>query len=680
MIPSRRILSVACPLLLAAAAFGQENSGASKPAVAADKAASYYNYSLGHLYAELAGASGNRELFNKAVDSYRAAMKADPGATFIAEELSDLYIQSGRLREAVTEAEDALKQNPDDLNSRRLLARIYTRLIGDSQANRIDENMVKKAIEQYQKITSGDPKDLESWIMLGRLDKVAQNSTEALAAYKKALELDAENEDAMTGMAQVYTDLGDSKAAADLLRKVADKNPNPRSLMSLANVYEQMKDYSLAAEMLRRALQQQPGNSDLKHALAQDLLFSDQTDDALKVYQDLLDEDPKDEQALLRVSKIYQQKHDFAKAHEAADKARELDPNNLEIQYNEVTLLNAEGRTSEAIKTLKGMLEATAKKTYSSDERNNRISLLDGLGGLYQKAEQYNLAAETYRQMAELDPDVAPRASAEIVETYRLAKDFSKAEAEAEAASKKYPNDRLVRGVHASLLADMGKTEQAVAETKKLLDGKNDRDIYINLAQIYDKAKNYTEMAKMLDSAEKLSTGNDDKEAVIFMRGAMYERMKNYTEAEEEFRKALAMNPDNASALNYLGYMLADRGVRLEEARDLIAKAVERDPKNGAYLDSLGWVLYRLNKLPEAEAKLREALELMSRDPTVHDHLGDVYFHEGKTREAIAQWQSSLKEWQASAPSEQDHTEVAKVQKKLEDAKVKLARENGSPK
>ena len=258
MIPSRRILSVACPLLLAAAAFGQDPAG-SKPAPPADKAASYYNYSLGHLYAELAGASGNRELFTKAVDSYRAAMKADPGATFIAEELSDLYIQSGRLREAVTEAEDSLKQNPDDLNSRRLLARIYTRLIGDSQANRIDENMVKKAIEQYQKITAGDPKDVESWIMLGRLDKVSQNSTEALTAYKKALELDPENEDAMTGMAQVYTDLGDSKAAADLLRKVADKNPNPRSLMSLANVYEQMKDYSLAAEMLRRALQQQPG-------------------------------------------------------------------------------------------------------------------------------------------------------------------------------------------------------------------------------------------------------------------------------------------------------------------------------------------------------------------------------------------------------------------------------------
>src|SRR5437588_9730772 len=153
MLSAYRRLSIASLLFLGVPAFGQTPPAAPNPAKN-DKAAAYYNYSLGHLYAELAAQYGNRgEYFNKAVDSYRAALKADPGATFIAEELSDLYIQSGRLREAVLEAEDTLKQNPDDLNSRRLLARIYTRLIGDSQANKVDENMVKKAIEQYEKIT-----------------------------------------------------------------------------------------------------------------------------------------------------------------------------------------------------------------------------------------------------------------------------------------------------------------------------------------------------------------------------------------------------------------------------------------------------------------------------------------------------------------------------------------------
>ena len=189
MTPTRPLASLFCVLVLVTAAFGQKTPAQPKPAPA-DKASAYYNYSLGHLYAEMAAAYGNRgEYFSKAVDSYRAALKADPSATFISEELSDLYIQAGKLREAVLDAEDQLKQNPNDLNARRLLARIYTRLIGDSQTNQIDAGMVKKAIEQYQKITESDPKDVESWIMQGRLQKALMNSTEAMAAYKKALEL-----------------------------------------------------------------------------------------------------------------------------------------------------------------------------------------------------------------------------------------------------------------------------------------------------------------------------------------------------------------------------------------------------------------------------------------------------------------------------------------------------------
>jgi tetratricopeptide (TPR) repeat protein len=165
---------------------------------------------------------------------------------------------------------------------------------------------------------------------------------------------------------------------------------------------------------------------------------------------------------------------------------------------------------------------------------------------------------------------------------------------------------------------------------------------------------------------------------VLFLRGAMYERQKNFDAAEAEFRKVLSVNPDNAAALNYLGYMLADRNVRLQEAQDMIKRALAKEPNNGAYLDSMGWVYFRLNKLPEAEEELKQALAGMSHDPTVQDHLGDVYFHEGKIREAIAQWQSSLKAWEAGAPSELDHSEVAKIQKKLESAKVRLAKESGT--
>jgi tetratricopeptide (TPR) repeat protein len=382
----------------------------------------------------------------------------------------------------------------------------------------------------------------------------------------------------------------------------------------------------------------------------------------------------------LRLSQIYRQKRDFVKAKEAADKAKEIDPDNLEIRYNEVKLLESEGKAREAIQLLKDIVDSTSKKTYTADERRNRAALLEELGFLYRNGEQYNDAIDAFRQMIELDPDSGGRAEAQIVDSYRQSKDFAKAASEADAAVKKYPDDRTLLSEHASLLADMGKIDQAVAETKKLLNGKDDCETYLSLSQVYEKSKNWTEMGKQLDAAEKACAGKDEKENVVFTRGAMYERMKQFDAAEAEFRKVLAINPENASALNYLGYMLADRNVRLEEAHELVKKALNLDPNNGAYLDSLGWVLYRLNQLPEAEEKLQQALGLMSRDPTVHDHLGDVFFHEGKTREAIAQWQNSLREYQVGAPADLDHEDVAKIQKKLDEAKVRLARENNTAK
>jgi tetratricopeptide (TPR) repeat protein len=186
-------------------------------------------------------------------------------------------------------------------------------------------------------------------------------------------------------------------------------------------------------------------------------------------------------------------------------------------------------------------------------------------------------------------------------------------------------------------------------------------------------------MGKALDAAEKLSVSPEDKQTVNFMRGAMYERMKNFDAAEAEFRKVLEADPENASALNYLGYMLADRNVRLEEALRSIDKAVKLDPNNGAYLDSLGWVYYRLDKLDEAEKHLRRALERVSRDPTVRDHLGDVLAKKGQLKDAIGQWEISLKEWEASAPSEKDPAEIAKITKKLEGARIRLAKESLGP-
>ncbi len=195
------------------------------------------------------------------------------------------------------------------------------------------------------------------------------------------------------------------------------------------------------------------------------------------------------------------------------------------------------------------------------------------------------------------------------------------------------------------------------------------------MAEVYEKGKNFGEMAKVLEEAEKLSQTKEDKVNVLFLRGAMYERQKKYDLAEKTFRQVIDLDPSSAEAMNYLGYMLADQNVRLQEAHDLIKRAVNLDPNNYAYLDSLGWVYFRLNRLDDAVQQLTRSLQIMSKDPTIHDHLGDVYFKQGKLKDAIAQWQFSLKEWSSSSPADLEPDEVAKVQKKLDSARVRLAQE-----
>ncbi len=662
-------------LAIGATAFGQTPQEKK-----VDKASAYYHYALAHMYAELAGAMGSRnDYLNKAIDNYKEAIKADPGASTVTEELAELYIQSGRLLEAQKDAEESLRQNPNDVAARRLLARVFTSRIGDRQQNRIDEDMLKKAIEQYQKITELDPKDTDSLVMLGRLYKVAQNSVDAEKAYKRALDIDADNEDALTGLAMVYADRGDSAEAASILKKLADKNPSQKSFRALGSAYEQMKEYALAAQALRRALELNPPDApDLRREIAQDLMFSKDYDGALAAYKELVEEEPNDAGSYLRMSQIYREKRDFANARKMGEKAKQLEPGSIEIRFNEVGILEAEGKMPEAIQTLKDILSSTARKSYSQADKQTRMALLERLAGMYRQSDQTDQAVDTFRQIAELSPEAAPTMAAESVDTYRIGKEYSKAEQEAEAAVKKYPNDRAVHLAHAMVLADMGKTDAAAAEVKKLIDGKNDREMYYSLSQIYDKGKRHDEEAKAIDQMEKLSQTKEEKQAAWFARGAMYEKAKKVELAEAEFRKILAENPDRPDVMNYLGYMLADRGLRLNEALELISKAVAADPTNGAYLDSLGWVYYKLNRIPEAEENLRKAVDATPRDATVHDHLGDTLMKAGKVREAVAQWEISVKEWNSSSPAYLEPAELAKVKTKLESAKVRLAKE-GSP-
>jgi len=676
MIRSANALALA--VFLGSVSLAQTTPAPNQPTPAdANHAAAYYNFAMGRLYAGMAQAEGSQDEALKAIQYFKDALKADPKASAAFEELTDLYLAVNKPTEATAMAQEVLKQDPDNVDAHRMLGRVYFSMINRAPQGQVDERALRLATQEFQKVTEKDPKDADSWVTLGRLYAGSNDTANAEKSYNAALALEPDNEEALTGLAMVYGNMGDTAKAIEKLKAATDKSPNERSLMILAKAYEEQKDYKNAADALRKALELQPENDRLARSLAEDLLFSDQYDEALKIYQGLAAGSPKDPLIPLRIAEIYRTKHDYAKAHQAVDQAKKIDPDGLEPRQEEVQLFHDEGKLDQAIAGLKGILDDTARKLYTKEEQQQRAGWYEELGTLNRAALHYPEAIEAFKQMGAVYKDGAPLVAVQTIETYRAAKDLASAQREADAALKKFPDEYMVVREHADVLGDLGKIDDAVKELRGLLNGPRDRDTLIAMAEILEKAKRFDEASKTVDDAEKLSNSDEEKEAVYFMRGALLERQKKYDASEEAFRKAIALNPEHAAgAMNYLGYMLADRNVRLDEAYQLIQKAVDLDPENGAYLDSLGWVYYRQGKLTEAESSLVKAVDKTGQDGTVHDHLGDVYYRLGKTKEAIAQWTASMKAFKEQPPSETDPEEVSKVSGKLDAARVKLAQEN----
>jgi tetratricopeptide (TPR) repeat protein len=674
MIRSAKALVLAVVLVgvsLAQTAPAQDQNPA---ATEGSHSAAYYNFAMGRLYAHMAQAEGSQDYALKAIQFYKDALKADPKASPAYEELTDLYLALGRSADATAQAQEALKLDPENVDAHRMLGRVYFSQINKSAQGPIDERALRLALQEFQKVTEKDPKDADSWVTLGRLYAGSNDVANAEKAYNAALAVEPDNEEALTGLAMVYGNMGDTAKAIEKLKAATDKSPNERSLMILAKAYEDQKNYKDAAETLKKALEMQPENTQLAHSLAEDLFFSDQYDEALKVYQELAAHNPKDAIIPLRMADIYSSKHDYAKAHEAIDQAKKLDPDGLEARQEEVRLFQAEGKMDQAIASLKSILDDTATKVYSKEAGQQRAAWSEELGLLYRETGKYAEAIEAFKQMSVVK-DSGPLVAARVIETYIKAKDLASAQRESEAALKKFPDDYMVAREHADVLAELGKIDDAAKELHALLNGPRDRETLLALTEIYEKGKRFDEAGKTVDEAEKLSNSDKEKADIFFMRGALMERQKKYDASETSFRQVLAIFPEHAGAMNYLGYMLADRNVRLDEAYKLIQKAVDLEPDNGAYLDSLGWVFYRQGKLSEAERTLTRAVELTGQDPTVREHLGDVYFKLGKTQEAITQWNASMKAFKEQPPSDADPEEISKVNDKLDAARVKLAQE-----
>jgi tetratricopeptide (TPR) repeat protein len=644
-----------------------------------DRAAAYYHYTLAHMYEEQVTIYGRSELANRAMEEYRLAIEADPSSEFLTSGLAELYVKTGRIRDAVLQAQDILKRDPNNLEARKLLGRIYLRSLGDMPGGgNGSDNVLKLAIEQYEQIVKIEPDKVDDHLLLGRLYRLNNDLQKAENELKIAVKLDPDSEEAVTTLSLLYSDEGDTTHALQVLSSVPDKGRSAKLYAALGTTYEQRKDFKNAIDSYKHAIQLDRDNLDAIRGLAENLLNDGQIDAALDQYKVIADANPEDAQTYLRISEIYRRQGKYDQALESLKKAEAMVPDALEVPYNVAVVYEAQARYDEAVKILQDLLKKTEKpdNNYSQADRNNRAIFIERLGMVYRDQENYPAAVEAFRKMIPLGDENARTGYQDVIDTYRESKQWPEATATAKEAVQKLPDDRELRMVLDAQLADTGDPEKPLADVRSLLKGKpEDREVYLRLSIMYTRLHRWSDAEDSLSKAEQLSTKAEDKEYVYFLRGSTYEREKKYDAAEAEFRKVLAANPQSAATLNYLGYMNADRDVRLEESLSYIKTAVSLEPTNGAYLDSLGWAYFKLGKYDLAEENLTKASLRMGSDPTVQDHLGDLYQKTGRLKLAAAHWERAVEEWNKTIGSELDGGLFAATQKKLDAAKVRLAKE-----
>src|SRR5277367_2092858 len=418
----KSIIRIAAALLIAAPGFAQQPANsptqdstpatapaseptAAKPASATprkvDKAAAYYHYALAHMYEEQVAVYGRSDLANKAIDEYRLAIESDPSSEYLTSGLAELYAKTGRIRDAVVEAQDILKRDPNNLEAHKLLGRIYLKSLGDIQSGTGSGNVLNLAIDQYEQIVKIEPDNVDDHLLLGRLYRLNHDLQKAEGEFKIAVKLQPDSEEAATTLAYLYNEEGDTARATQTLNSVPDAARSARLYSALGYTYEQQKDYKQAISAYRKATELDRDNLDAVRGLAENLMNDGQTEAALEQYKVIAEANPEDAQTYVRMSEIYRKNGQFDLALDNLKKAESMVQDSMEVPYNMAGVYQALGRYDDAAQTLSQLLKKTEKAddSYSDSEKNNRALFLERLGTVYRDNNQDALAVEAFRKM-----------------------------------------------------------------------------------------------------------------------------------------------------------------------------------------------------------------------------------------------------------------------------------------
>jgi tetratricopeptide (TPR) repeat protein len=348
------------------------------------------------------------------------------------------------------------------------------------------------------------------------------------------------------------------------------------------------------------------------------------------------------------LGRLYLRSGEHQKAIERLSQVLEQNPYSIQARLSLAQALGAAGRNNEAADVLAAAVDDEPRLASTLAQFYERAGKPDAAAEAYARAlaanpkdlrallalsreysgkGEYDKAIDTLMKAQALVPN-DPAIAAYLAQTYLQAKKYQEAAAFAAAAQKKFPADLRFTRLQARVLFDTGNQSAALALIESAVRSHpDDSGVYLSMADLYTDAGRPDQALKTLETAVKRF-------------------------------------PAEADVLNYLGYMLADRGLRLDESVQLITRALAIDPDNPSYLDSLGWAHFKRGELGQAETYLAKAAEGLPRNSVVQDHYGDLLAKRGRHADAIAAWSKALS-------GDGEDVERAGIEKKIREAQAR---------
>lgn len=617
-----------------------------------DRAASYYHYSLAKWHE-------NNGDTRKALSEMQLALQSNPASAPLHVEIAILMGRTGNINEAIRYAQEAVRIDPKDPDPHWLLANIY---FGSQERKGPSKDNLLKAIQELETLKELAPEDERIYYNLGGAYFELNEAEKAIQAFEKYQAL-SNSDGGYREIARYYERTGNLEKAIEFLKKGLEIQPDSaESLMLLANIYSKTNNKE-AVPIYKKLLSLSSDSAPVMRRLGAALFDAGEYQEAIRVFEELETKARPDRTSQILQGRAYLALRRHPEAIKFFKSVLERIPDDMETRFFLGNAYEESGNYEEAATLYAALLKEASGA--SQEAVANRPLFQQRLAAVYLELGEYDKSIALYEEMPKTDP----RVNLQLLNAYRVSGRFDKGLPLGETLFKSSPQDAHLGIIYARTLADAGKPKDGAEILATLLQSNPDNvDLYINLSEIYRQDRRYSDAEKILLRGEDRNIHPEANERLKFQRASVYERQKDFDRAELLFKEILKANPENPTVLNYLGYMLADRGVRLEEAVRYVQDALALDPHNGAYLDSLGWAFYKMNDLEKAEKYLLEAEALIRNDATIIDHLGDLYFKTGNFEKARDFWMRSMR-------MGKEPDEVQKVRRKLESLQETLRKQ-----